>query len=121
MFRLVSDFLLSFPQKASRFVRLLTFGVLSLEIGHAFGKSPCHCEPSLVALAEAVTSDAGGHSIRQSPWDWKQVRGAVANLQATLAMEKFRPHGSQCTKFPGNLYLVTCSNIMKPKLVRTIS
>jgi len=37
-----------------------------------------------VALAETVTSDVGGLSMRKSPVGWKQAQGAVGNLQATL-------------------------------------
>ena len=37
-----------------------------------------------MALAETVTSDVGGLSMRKSPVGWKQAQGAVGNLQATL-------------------------------------
>ena len=55
-----------------------------LETGRTFGILQCDPEPSLVALAETVTSEVGGLAMRKSPVGWKQAQGAVGNLQATL-------------------------------------
>ena len=55
-----------------------------LETGRTFGVLQADPEPSLVALAETVTSELGGLSLRKSPTEWKQAQGAVGNSQQLL-------------------------------------
>ena len=55
-----------------------------LETGRTFGDLQADPETSLVALAETVTSELGGLSLRKSPTEWKQAQGAVGNSQQLL-------------------------------------
>ena len=55
-----------------------------LETGRTFGVLQADPETSLVALAETVTSELGGLSLRKSPTEWKQAQGAVGNSQQLL-------------------------------------
>ena len=55
-----------------------------LEAGRTFGALQCDPEPSLKAVAEEVTSDLGGLSLRTSAVEWKQAQGAVGNTQQLL-------------------------------------
>ena len=55
-----------------------------LETGRTFGVLQADPEPSLVALAETVTSELGGLALRKSPTEWKQAQGAVGNSQQLL-------------------------------------
>eukprot|EP00434_Breviolum_minutum_P041983 symbB.v1.2.037353.t1/scaffold5493.1/size26513/3 len=55
-----------------------------LETGRTFGVLQADPEASLVALAETVTSELGGLSLRKSPTEWKQAQGAVGNSQQLL-------------------------------------
>ena len=55
-----------------------------LDIGRTFGILQCDPEPALKAVAESVTSEIGGLSLRNSPVEWKQAQGAVGQAQALL-------------------------------------
>ncbi|CAE7220981.1 RE1 [Symbiodinium natans] len=55
-----------------------------LETGRTFGILQCDPEPALKAIAEAVTGEVGGLSLRSTPTGWKQAQGSVGNMQATL-------------------------------------
>ena len=55
-----------------------------LETGRTFGTLQCDPEPALKAIAEAVTGEVGGLSLRKTPEGWKQAQGSVGNMQATL-------------------------------------
>ena len=55
-----------------------------LEVGRTFGVLQTDPEPALKSLAEAVTGEVGGLSLRSTPTGWKQAHGSVGNLQATL-------------------------------------
>ena len=55
-----------------------------LETGRTFGILQCDPEPALLAIAEAVTGEVGGLSLRKTPTGWKQAQGSVGNMQATL-------------------------------------
>ena len=55
-----------------------------VEIGRTFGVLQCDPEPALRSIAEAVTGEVGGLSLRNTPKGWKQAQGSVGNMQATL-------------------------------------
>ena len=55
-----------------------------LETGRTFGVLQCDPEPALRNIAEAVTGEVGGLSLRNTPKGWKQAQGSVGNMQATL-------------------------------------
>ena len=55
-----------------------------LETGRTFGVLQADPEPSLVALAETVTSELGGLALRKSPTEWKLAQGAVGNSHQLL-------------------------------------
>ena len=55
-----------------------------LKLDGLFGVWQADPEPSLVALAETVTSELGGLALRKSPTEWKQAQGAVGNSQQLL-------------------------------------
>ena len=55
-----------------------------LETGRIFGVLQCDPEPALRNIAEAVTGEVGGLSLRNTPKGWKQAQGSVGNMQATL-------------------------------------
>ena len=55
-----------------------------LETGRTFGVLQCDPEPALLNIAEAVTGEVGGLSLRKTPVGWKQAQGSVGNMQATL-------------------------------------
>ena len=55
-----------------------------LDIGRTFGILQCDPEPALKAVAESVTSEVGGLSLRNSPVERKQAQGAVGQAQALL-------------------------------------
>ena len=63
-----------------------------LETGGTFGVLQCDPEPALRNIAEAVTGEIGGLSLRNTPKGWKQAQGSVGNMQATLygQIEAFR-------------------------------
>ena len=61
-----------------------------LETGRTFWILQCDSEPSLVAIAEAVTSEAGELSMRKTPVGSKQAQGAVGTVTCKpLCMHKY--------------------------------
>ena len=54
-----------------------------LETGRTFGVLQSDPEPALRNIAEAVTREVGGLSLRNTPNGWKQTQGSVGNMQAT--------------------------------------
>ena len=68
-----------------------------LETGRTFGvlqRDPAH---ALRSIAEAVTGEVGGFSLRNTPKGWKQAEGSVGNtqvMQATLYGQISRLCGS---------------------------
>ena len=55
-----------------------------LETGRTFGVLQCDPEPALRNIAEAVTGEVDGLSLRNTPKGWKPARGSVGNTQAIL-------------------------------------
>ena len=62
----------------------LNFVDSSWKQGALFGVLQCDPEPALKSLAQTVTSEVGGLTLRTSPTGWRQAQGSVGNLQANL-------------------------------------
>ena len=85
-----------------------------LEFGRTFGVLQCDPEPALKALAETVTSELGGLTMRASPRGWTRAQGSIENAQATLQAQACFPLTNPCTPGSSSM-LMACEPLVCQK------